>query len=207
MGFCGIFEVETDYVAKAITEDDPPQDKYKVFVVANAQNRFDYVEPLPASYSLRDCLVKSNFYRDMLGKHSFQIPQEVTDRSTGQSTIKPFFHCAFGMAPKDGEQVAGEEYLVYSKSARDKEEVAGKKMIAGIYKEAGIWFRTLIVNHEKSEFPERIQLIFRIMNAKTDNFFGPGSGIEREEEEEIMSNAERREMRNRMKYFFRANPL
>lgn len=205
MGFCGVFEVETDYVGDMITEGDPPQDKYRVFVVANPQNRLDYVEPFPDSYSPRQCLLESKFYRDMLGEHSSQIPDKVTDRYTGKSTVKPYFQCPFEMTPKKGEQVKEEKFLVYSKSTRAVEEVFGKKLITDIFLEAGMWFGALERNHKIGELPERMELIFRIMNAKGENFFGPGSGIKRVREPEILSNAGRREMRQRMKLFFEAN--
>lgn len=109
------------------------------------------------------------------------------------------------MTPKKGEQLKEEKFLVYSKSTRAVEEVFGKKLITDIFLEAGMWFGALERNHKIGELPERMELIFRIMNAKGENFFGPGSGIKRIREPEILSNAGRREMRQRMKLFFEAN--
>lgn len=177
MGVCDIYEVETAYPGDAFEG----QELFKILVVAHQTKRVEYVETFPANFSNRQCLLRSAFYKDMLVQHKDQIPQMFTERSTGKVTVKPFFHCSSEMAPKasDGTRKnVQEQFLVYMKSTRMQEEIE-IDWVADLFEDTALWFRTLFRNREVTAYGQRVEVIFRLMNAKADGFLGAGTGVKR----------------------------
>lgn len=190
LGLCWIVNLTTDPMAEDDAEDDPPQEHFKVLVVANGKGRLDYVETFPGSQTDRKCLEASKFYKELL----HQIPASIEGR----------FTCSFKMAPT-GETKEEEPFLRYTQYRREVEEVAGQRYVDEIIDEAATWFPSLTKYREgpAKEFGGAVELIFRIMNAKAANFLGAGSGKKKEKEEEIIPDKQRRELRHRMKLFIR----